>query len=91
MGAHHEGHAVTGESGLRPVDYDVRQYRNYQRGRALTPQQRASWIDAYAARLPAGRRRGPRRPGSGLQFDTAEPDPSLTPRHPVTRKRFGTG
>ena len=28
---------------------------------------------------------------SGLQFDTAEPDPSLTPRHPVTRKRFGTG
>lgn len=41
--------------GPRPVDYDVRQYRNYQRGRALTPEQRVSWIEAYAARLPAAR------------------------------------
>jgi ubiquinone/menaquinone biosynthesis C-methylase UbiE len=40
---------------LRPVDYDVQQYQNYERGRPLRPGQRTTWIDAYAARLPAAR------------------------------------
>lgn len=40
---------------MRPVDYDVRQYQNYQRGRALRPDQRATWLEAYSALLPAAR------------------------------------
>jgi ubiquinone/menaquinone biosynthesis C-methylase UbiE len=40
---------------VRPVDYDVTQYQNYQRGRALSPAQRETWIAAYAARLPEAR------------------------------------
>lgn len=40
---------------MRPVDYDVRQYQNYQRGRALSSDQRTGWLEAYTARLPATR------------------------------------
>lgn len=40
---------------MRPVDYDVQQYQNYERGRPLSSARRTIWIDAYAARLPAAR------------------------------------
>ena len=42
------------------VDYDREQYRDYARGRALTEQQLAAWLGAFAAALPA------RRPLTGL-------------------------
>jgi SAM-dependent methyltransferase len=45
---------------LRRIDYDVEQYRNYARGRALTERQLGIWIDAFAGMLPA------RRPLAGL-------------------------
>ena len=40
---------------MRPVDYDVQQYRNYRRGRALSTAQRSTWMEACAARLPEAR------------------------------------
>jgi len=40
---------------MEPVDYNVRQYRNYARGRALRPAQLTFWIRAFAARLPEHR------------------------------------
>lgn len=40
---------------MKLVDYDTTQHRNYARGRALTPRQLATWIDAFAAVLPAAR------------------------------------
>ena len=42
------------------VDYDVEQYRDYARGRALNEQQLRVWIEAFAAVLPG------RRPLIGL-------------------------
>jgi SAM-dependent methyltransferase len=42
------------------IDYDTEQYRDYARGRALTDQQRQTWISAFAAALPE------RRPLAGL-------------------------
>lgn len=40
---------------MKPVDFDVRQYQNYARGRALRPEQMAAWIHAFSARLPDSR------------------------------------
>ena len=45
---------------MKRIDYDTEQYRDYARGRALTEQQMRTWIDAFAAVLPA------RRPLAGL-------------------------
>jgi SAM-dependent methyltransferase len=47
---------------MRPVNYDIQQYRNYARGRALPSGQLNTWIAAFAARLPG------RRPLSGLDL-----------------------
>jgi SAM-dependent methyltransferase len=40
---------------VKEVDYNTVQYRNYARGRALLPAQRAAWIAAFSARLPTVR------------------------------------
>ncbi len=40
---------------MRPVNYDVRQYRNYVLGRTLRTGQLDGWINAFAARLPDSR------------------------------------
>jgi ubiquinone/menaquinone biosynthesis C-methylase UbiE len=45
---------------MRRIDYDVEQYRNYARGRALTQSQLRVWIDAFSGLLPR------RRPLAGL-------------------------
>lgn len=45
---------------MRRVDYDTEQYQDYTRGRALTEQQRQTWINAFTAVLPD------RRPLVGL-------------------------
>lgn len=45
---------------MRRIDYDTEQYQDYARGRALTEQQLAAWIGAFAAVLPG------RRPLAGL-------------------------
>jgi ubiquinone/menaquinone biosynthesis C-methylase UbiE len=47
---------------MKQVDYDVQQYQNYVRGRAMRPEQMAAWMAAFAARLPG------RRPLSGLDL-----------------------
>jgi ubiquinone/menaquinone biosynthesis C-methylase UbiE len=47
---------------MRPIDYDVEQYRGYARGRALTEQQMRVWISAFAALLPG------QRPLAGLDI-----------------------
>jgi ubiquinone/menaquinone biosynthesis C-methylase UbiE len=44
------------------VDYNKVQYRDYSRGRALQPAQRAAWTAAFADRLPG------RRPLEGLDL-----------------------
>src|SRR5271156_1933670 len=45
---------------MRQIDYDVEQYRNYARGRALTKDQLRAWISAFGSVLPE------RRPLAGL-------------------------
>ncbi|HEY3631500.1 MAG TPA: class I SAM-dependent methyltransferase [Jatrophihabitantaceae bacterium] len=45
---------------MRRIDYDTEQHQHYARGRALTEQQRQSWISAFDAVLPE------RRPLMGL-------------------------
>ncbi len=45
---------------MQRVDYDVEQHQDYARGRALSEEQVQSWLDAFAAVLPA------RRPLVGL-------------------------
>lgn len=40
---------------MRPIDYDTEQYRDYARGRALSPRQLEVWISAFAAVLPEQR------------------------------------
>ncbi len=45
---------------MRRIDYDAEQYQDYARGRALTEQQRQTWISAFGAALPE------RRPLAGL-------------------------
>lgn len=45
---------------MRSIDYDTEQYRDYARGRALTPQQLRVWISAFESVLPE------RRPLAGL-------------------------
>ena len=45
---------------MRRIDYDTEQYQDYARGRALSEQQRQTWINAFAAVLPE------RRPLAGL-------------------------
>ena len=45
---------------MRRIDYDTEQYQDYARGRALTEQQRQTWISAFGAVLPD------RRPLDGL-------------------------
>jgi ubiquinone/menaquinone biosynthesis C-methylase UbiE len=45
---------------MRQIDYDVEQYRDYARGRALTDSQLRTWISAFSELLPR------RRPLSGL-------------------------
>jgi SAM-dependent methyltransferase len=65
----------------RRVDYNVVQYRDYARGRALLPEQQAAWLDAFAARLPE------RRPLMGLDLGsgTGRFTPALAERFgPVT-------
>jgi ubiquinone/menaquinone biosynthesis C-methylase UbiE len=47
---------------MKQVDYEVQQYQNYVRGRAMRPEQMAAWTDAFAARLPG------RRPLNGLDL-----------------------
>jgi ubiquinone/menaquinone biosynthesis C-methylase UbiE len=47
---------------MQQVDYDVQQYQNYARGRALPLSQLTTWIDAFAAQLPD------RRPLRGLDL-----------------------
>ena len=36
---------------MKQVDYDVQQYQNYARGRAVRPAQMTAWISAFAAQL----------------------------------------
>jgi len=45
---------------MRRIVYDTEQYQDYARGRALSEQQRQTWINAFAAVLPE------RRPLAGL-------------------------
>jgi ubiquinone/menaquinone biosynthesis C-methylase UbiE len=45
---------------MRRISYDVEQYQDYARGRALTEDQLRAWIDAFGSLLPA------RRPLAGL-------------------------
>lgn len=45
---------------MRQIDYDVEQYRDYARGRALTEGQLQAWISAFGSVLPR------RRPLAGL-------------------------
>src|SRR5438270_12453409 len=45
---------------MRRTDYDIEQYQDYARGRALTDKQLEAWIGAFAALLPD------RRPLNGL-------------------------
>jgi len=45
---------------MRRIDYDTEQHQHYARGRALTEQQRQTWISAFEAVLPE------RRPLAGL-------------------------
>jgi ubiquinone/menaquinone biosynthesis C-methylase UbiE len=40
---------------VKQVDYNVVQYRDYARGRAMRPAQREAWMEAFAARLPGTR------------------------------------
>jgi ubiquinone/menaquinone biosynthesis C-methylase UbiE len=47
---------------MKQVDYDVQQYWNYARGRAMRPAQMTAWISAFAAQLPG------RRPLDGLDL-----------------------
>jgi ubiquinone/menaquinone biosynthesis C-methylase UbiE len=47
---------------MRRINYDTEQYQNYARGRALSEQQRQTWISAFEAVLPE------RRPLSGLDI-----------------------
>lgn len=47
---------------MRRIDYDTEQYADYARGRALTAEQRQTWLDAFTARLPE------RRPLVGLDL-----------------------
>ncbi len=47
---------------MKQVNYDVQQYQNYARGRAMLPEQMNAWIAAFAARLPG------RRPLHGLDL-----------------------
>lgn len=45
---------------MRSIDYDTEQYRDYARGRALTPRQLEVWLSAFEEVLPE------RRPLTGL-------------------------
>jgi ubiquinone/menaquinone biosynthesis C-methylase UbiE len=47
---------------MKPVNYDIQQYQNYARGRAMRPAQMTAWISAVASRLPS------RRPLHGLDL-----------------------
>jgi ubiquinone/menaquinone biosynthesis C-methylase UbiE len=47
---------------MKPVDYNIQQYQNYERGRSLRPDQTAFWVHALAERLPR------RRPLDGLDL-----------------------
>jgi ubiquinone/menaquinone biosynthesis C-methylase UbiE len=47
---------------MRRVDYNVQQYMNYTRSRALVPSQLGTWIDTFAELLPE------RRPLRGLDL-----------------------
>ena len=40
---------------MKPVNYDIQQYQNYARGRAMRPAQMIAWVSAFASRLPRKR------------------------------------
>jgi cytidyltransferase-like protein len=51
---------LAGRAAMRPVDYDIEQYQDYAQARALSGQQKQTWINAFGAVLPG------RRPLDGL-------------------------